>query len=298
MAVKKKRSGVRRGKRGTSPKKTLLPTEKNDVPTELARYSTLLYGAPKIGKTSLAAQFEDAVFFATEPGTKALEVYSVNVTSWEMVEQLIGELDRDTTMRYKTVVVDTVDLMYELALDHVCQQKLIKHPQEENDYGRTWKEIRILFREAIARLISSQRGVVFISHATEKEVDSVRGSYERIQPTMSRQALEEIEGLVDLILYYGYVGSTRAITVRGDQHLIAGSRLQENFNTVSGEGVVSVNAGKSPKDAYRNLLLGFENQLKEVEVISLQEEEEEAKEENPKRSLKKRTARKSSGSKN
>ena len=47
-----------------------LPTKKSKIESDLSKYSILLYGKIKIGKTSLAAQFPDALFLMTEPGGK------------------------------------------------------------------------------------------------------------------------------------------------------------------------------------------------------------------------------------
>ena len=45
-----------------------LPTTKTKPTTDLAKQSILLYGVPKLGKSSFASQFPEARFFECEPG--------------------------------------------------------------------------------------------------------------------------------------------------------------------------------------------------------------------------------------
>lgn len=263
-------------------KRSRLPAEPNDPSDELSDYSMLIYGAKKIGKTSLAAEFPDALFLATEPGTKALRVYSVDVEDWKDFEACMDELD-EAGDQYRTVVVDTVDLMYEMVFQHICKKKIIDHPQDENDYGRTWKDIRLLFRKAIGRLLKSPRGTIFISHDTEVDMDGPEGKYQRTQPTMARQAMEEVEGVVDVIAYYGYVGDERVLRVRGTQNLMAGSRLREHFNTKGGPPVVEVSMGDSPQEGYENFIKAFDNKLTKPVIPRPEDEPDEARARRPAR---------------
>ncbi|HOK47887.1 MAG TPA: AAA family ATPase, partial [Bryobacteraceae bacterium] len=60
-----------------------LPTKKTPPRANLGDYSILIYGPTKIGKTTLASQFPEALFLATEPGLNALEAYQIPITSWD-----------------------------------------------------------------------------------------------------------------------------------------------------------------------------------------------------------------------
>jgi hypothetical protein len=70
----------------------------------------LIYGTKKIGKTSLAAQFPDALFMMFEPGGKALSIYQVDCSTWS---NALGYLDlleaqkKAGTLKYRTIVLDT-----------------------------------------------------------------------------------------------------------------------------------------------------------------------------------------------
>lgn len=243
-----------------------LPTELNEPSDSLSDYSILLYGAKKIGKTSLAARFPDAFFLSTEPGTKALRVFSRPVRSWEEYAGYI-KLLKGGKHEFKTVVVDTIDILYELAFSHICKKKLINHPNEENDYGATWKEITDTFKRGVMDLLNIPNiGVIFISHDTEKEVELRDGTkLDRVQPTMSRQAMSVVEAVVDIIMNYSYSKKGRFLRIDGAQDIVAGCRIEEHFvraggkPRTAGDRIRSISMGLTAQEAYDNLISAFDN---------------------------------------
>jgi hypothetical protein len=260
--------------KGSAPT-VVLPTEMNEPSDDLIDYSMLLYGAKKIGKTALAARFPGALFMALEPGTKALRVYTVPVRNWKEVVATVDAIIADKSNRYKTVVVDTVDLLYEYAFQAVCKQKLIDHPTQENDFGATWKEIRTMFRNQAMRLLNSGRGTIFISHDAEREVELRDGTkIDRVQPTLGKQALEEIEGVVDIVGYYHYEGEERALRIDGIQQVVAGCRLEEKFVRAGGEPrtpgdrIIQIPMGRSAQEAYDNFMAAFRCEQEEVDPFA------------------------------
>ena len=276
MAVVKK-LGVKNQKAAVKARPTVvLPEEPNEPSDSLSDYSVLLYGAKKIGKTTLCAQFPEPLFLGTEPGTKALRVRAVEILDWPTalaaVDALEARLKKEPGY-CGTVVADTVDYLYEFAFNWVCKKKLINHPHEENDFGQTWREIRTAFRDLIVRLLRLPCGVVFVSHDVEKEVELSDGSkVDRVQPTLSGQALAEVEGLVDIIAYYGFDGRSRVLKVRGKQTLIAGNRLREHFIRSGGkpgaaeDRVHAIPLGETEEESYAALIKAFDNEQDETGV--------------------------------
>ena len=266
-------SGTKGGGKVTKPA-LALPTTMNTPSDSLLDYSILLYGAKKIGKTSLAARFPDALFLACEPGTKALRVYTVPITSWQEFTGYV-DLILQGGHNFRTVVVDTADRAYEMAFDHVCSKMMIEHPNEENDYGATWKRIKKEFATQVDRLITSGLGVVFVSHDTEREVELRDGTkVDRVQPTMASQAMGAVEGQVDIIANYAYDGNNRILRIDGTQEVVSGCRVEEHFvraggkPRVPGDRIISIPMGKSAAQAYDNLVRAFENKQEEVEAYT------------------------------
>ena len=90
-----------------------LPTTKTKPTTDLAKQSILLYGVPKLGKSSFALQFPEAMFFECEPGLNHLEVFKVPTYSWEAFLEackLLAKGDHNS----KTLVIDTVDNAFKM----------------------------------------------------------------------------------------------------------------------------------------------------------------------------------------
>ena len=54
-----------------------LPTQRTKPITDLDKQTILLYSAPKLGKSTFASRFPEAIFFECEPGLTHIEVFKV-----------------------------------------------------------------------------------------------------------------------------------------------------------------------------------------------------------------------------
>lgn len=242
-------------RKGAAPEGPVLslPTEPTTPVNELGRYSMLLYGLEKIGKTSLAAQFPDAFFLLCEPGGKALSIYGREVKTWADFKGYLSLLDKSPG-KFKTVVVDTVDIAFKLCEEYMLRKMGITHESDE-EWGKGWSLVRNEFALSMARIINGPRGVVFISHATEKKLKRRDGrSSDRIVPTMPSQARAVLEPMVDIWSYYQYDdGGKRILTIRGDDFIAAGHRCKGHF-----VGVSQINMGNSAEEGYNNYVAAFD----------------------------------------
>lgn len=211
---------------------TILPLKAKAVEEDIMKYLFLVYGRQKIGKTSLFAQWPDALFLSTEPGTKGLEIFEIQVTNWDTLLQAVKELEEEK--RFTSVVIDTADRAYDMCLDYTCKKLRIPYPGTDdtgkNDYGKSWRAVRMEFLSAINRIVNTGRGVCFTSHAREYQVRSRSGeTWDQISPTMSKQSRETIESIVDFFFFAEYVrdlqGNIRRILItEGDEIIWAGHR--------------------------------------------------------------------------
>ena len=235
-----------------------LPTEKSTPKTSIGDYIILLFGEKKIGKTMLSAQFPDALHAMWEPGGKALEIYQSEFADWATFKKAVTEIRKDK--RFKTVVIDTVDLAFKAADAYACSKLAIEDAADE-EWGKGWRAIRKEFERQIHRLISAGKGVLFISHAMEREIKTRRGSSShKVISTMPRQAAEIIEGLVDIWAYFSYDGEERVLVVGGDEDISAGHRLDGRFMW-NGNPVRKIPMGSSAEQGYKNFVDAFNNEL-------------------------------------
>jgi len=263
--VIKRQKGALSELKKTKPKDTestddfVLPTEMSKPSVRLGDYSILLFGLEKIGKTTLAAQFPDAIFLMAEPGGRGLSIYQTPITNWPTFKKALRLLSKDK--RFKTVIVDTVDILFKMCERTTCRKMGIDHPSDE-DWGKGWNAIRDEFTEQMALLLSLGKGVILISHATEREIKRRDGSkYHVIGPTMAGQARSVIQPMVDIWCYYAFNKDRRTLIIRGDEHVTAGVRPPKNF-LWDGKPVVEIDMGESPEEAYKNFIAAFKNEYR------------------------------------
>lgn len=232
-----------------------LPKEKTTPSKNLSDYSILLYGEEKIGKTSFAAQFPDAIFLMCEPGSKALSIYSRNVNSWADLKGYLKLLAKDK--RFKTIVIDTVDVAAVMC-EKYCAAKLGVEDIQDAEYGKGWRKLKAEMSQWLTFAGNMGKGIVYISHSTEKEIKNrAGGSRHRVVPTMDKRAAEIMEAYVDIWCYYRYeTDGSRTLQIRGTEEVAAGVRTKKNFL-----GISEIPGGKSEEEAYKNFVDAFENRL-------------------------------------
>lgn len=236
-------------------------TEPSD---DLLSYSMLLFGEKKIGKTTLCSMFPDTQFLGCEPGHGAVRIKLNKCPDWRHFKTYVGLLEKDNECR--TVVVDTVEAAYSMCFVYMCDKLGINHPQDENDYGKSWGAIRKEFESVVNRIIAMEKGSIFISHAQIRTIKRRDGTqFDTLCPMLTGQPMEVMSGIVDTIAYYGYNKGERQLVIRGDDFLMAGTRLEEHFLTkFKRRPVHSIPMGSNKQEAYDNLLAAFNNQLVDV----------------------------------
>jgi hypothetical protein len=107
----------------------LLPTQPTAPREEFADYSTLLYGVPKIGKSTLASEFPDPVMLATEAGYKALRCHVVPLTDYESFLHVCAEIAAGKH-GFRSVIVDTCENLFALCQRYVCERLRVEHESD------------------------------------------------------------------------------------------------------------------------------------------------------------------------
>lgn len=233
----------------------MLPTTRSKPETDLSAYSILLYGQEKIGKTSFTAQFPKPLHLMFEPGGKSLELYKEDIKDWTHFRKVIPEIEKDKT--FKNIVFDTADVAYVMAERWVCEANGVSD-LEDMEYGKGWRKIRLEFHTCVRRLLKTGKGVIFTSHVSEKQFKRRGGeSTDRIVPSMSKQAREILEPIVDIWCYYRYnINGGREFIIRGNEEISAGTRTKNHFVDID-----RIPAGTTEEEAYKNFLAAFNNEL-------------------------------------
>lgn len=207
----------------------MIPTEKTKKTLRLGDQVITLYGMPKIGKSTFASRFPNALFAATEPGLNHIEVYQVPVTNWPEFTKLCAALARDP-LQVESFVIDTVDILYLQCLEHVCGLAKIQHPSDLS-YGKGFSMVNGEFRRVLAKLGTlrtrddDKLGLVIISHCKEIEEDTRVGKRMRWAPSLPGSARQIVEGMSDLLLFADVDNDgSRVLRTKPSPRWVAGDR--------------------------------------------------------------------------
>lgn len=266
--------------RGTVSKeiKVSLPSRNNSPGHSLEDYTICIYGEKGIGKSSLCAAFPDSLTFMWEFYRRNLPIRQVPDEGEEALDwprfksyvQLLRNLPRKSSDRPKSIITDSVDRAYIACQTWYCKRIGISHPNDANDYGKTWHACTEEFRSIMEDLKLAGYSLRYTSHAKFKEVHSRIGDvYETITPTCYNQAWEFLKEACDLAFYYGYRGQKRTLSVRGSQDFWSACGLPDHFlHPKSKEPVAEIFMGENPRTAYAALVSCFDNKNSEVLTIS------------------------------
>ncbi|OYD06080.1 ATP-binding protein [Paludifilum halophilum] len=210
----------------------LLPTEKKQPKQRLEDYSILLYGHPKIGKSTFCSQMDSPIFLATEPGLEALSVYEVKVPDWPTFLRACAELKTEAEKpeeerRFKSVIVDTVDNLWKSCAEYVRDKLEIQH-ESDLGYGKGYAMVRDEFFRAIRKLSLLPYGLVMTSHVNMTEVKTRTATITKAIPTLPKSGRDVVLGMVDIILYAESVetddGEVRILRTKPSEKWEAGDR--------------------------------------------------------------------------
>lgn len=184
-----------------------------DEPTANSRtfqdHIMLLYGAPKIGKTTLASKIPGAYFLPTEPGYHNLMVRKTRISNWVTFIRFIQKMEKSPN-KVESVgcwIIDTADNLAKFCMQFTCGRAGIAHPSDE-EWGKGWEAYRDEFTHWILRLIALNPGTIFISHETERDIVYKSVKISKAFPALPKTCYTIINNLSDLILHMTYEEST------------------------------------------------------------------------------------------
>ena len=210
----------------------LWEVEKNVISRDLKGKYVLLYGKPKSGKTTAACSFPDAVLLAFEKGYNAIgEAYPFDINKWSDYKMALRDLaDERSKARFKTVIIDTVSICWDMCEKFICQQNGV---QKISDipWGAGYTACKKEFEDSLRQITKLGYGVVLIAHSASRVEKTADGSdIEIISPDLPKRANEICNGIVDII---GYIGNEwvngerkRWLYTRETPTLFAGSRFK------------------------------------------------------------------------
>tara|TARA_Y100001963_G_scaffold157231_1_gene252873 strand:+ start:5478 stop:6191 length:714 start_codon:yes stop_codon:yes gene_type:complete len=180
----------------------MLPTEKTNPSTDLSNQIIMLYGKPKVGKSTLASQFPGAIFAATEPGLKYLSVHQVQIGDWRDFKTLCMEL-LESEHDFRTLVVDTVDLLWNQLCDHICRKEGVAHISDFKSFSKGYRMAKDELQRVLTKVANlttkkgHSMGLVLISHVSETEDDG----HLVWAPSISKSPRQVLTSMADVVCF-------------------------------------------------------------------------------------------------
>jgi len=152
-----------------------------------------------VHNSTFCSEAEGALFLATEPGLNHLEVFQSPINTWEDMLTACGEIAAGQHS-FKTIVIDTIDQAYRLCVEYMNKKHKVEH-ESDLGFGKGYALINNEFYRVLNKLAMLPYGLLLISHAQEKEIETRTGKVTRIMPTLPDKARKAVLGLVDVILF-------------------------------------------------------------------------------------------------
>lgn len=208
------------------------------ISRDLSGKSFLIYGDKKSGKTSNAVKFPKPILVAFEKGYNMLSgVMAQPINKWkealDVKKQLLKDAkavedgEKDETV-FKTVIVDTADLAYDMCEAYILAKEGVDY-LDETESKRGYKAVEREYDAYFQDIVKAGYTLVVISHSDTKQIKENGEKYDKTQPTVDKRGLKVLARLVDVIGYSTFEptesGENRMVLyLRGSKELEAGSR--------------------------------------------------------------------------
>lgn len=266
----------------------LLELQPSTISRDLSGYITYIFGAPKVGKTTLARDMQ-ALIVACEDGTRALTgAYAQKAKNWADIRALMRYCKDDRLKeRYKAIAIDTIDVAAAYCEKYVCSQLDIQTLGEGGWTKNGWSVFKKEFEEVFRTITMEGYAVLFISHDKTEEVTRPDGTkFNKIVATAPSSTNNIIKNMADIIAY-GYfdpITQERYMMLRSlDGMADVGCRFQyiepkipfgynslvealnkaiDKEEEIAGSGAITVN-----RAVYENKELDYDELIKEFNDI-------------------------------
>lgn len=208
-----------------------LPVKSKPLELDTRKFIFTIFGAPKCGKTTFASHFPDAVFLATEAGTKFVEVNQITddegnavvLKTWKEFRDAVKML-LTTPHDFKTVVIDTCDNAADMCTRFINTEQGWAH-ESSGEYGKGSALIKREFKMIMDALLASGMGVVFISHEKESEKEEKGVKRKFTDLSLGNSFKGYIAGASDFI-FYGFrdQNGKRMLRTKATPNINAGDR--------------------------------------------------------------------------
>lgn len=151
-------------------------------PTVFSPQTLIIYGNPKVGKTSSLAALPGCITASLEKGCEMHEMTYVPLGSYAEYKDFCESLRREKS--YQFLAVDTVTVLEDLCIEEATRRYKLSNTGRnwtgtdiltELEYGAGYRALRIVFGEALDLACNAAPRTIFIAHSADKYIKDQGG---------------------------------------------------------------------------------------------------------------------------
>lgn len=223
----------------------MLPTDARKYTTDPDELVYLAVTVPKWGKTTFFCSVPGALLIAFERGFQFQKCPTVFIVSWHdskfepyvdekgIMYMTMTQLKKVLVAsdKYKFLIFDTADMAAKKCADYHLEKHKAQHANDLGDYGRGYDIVQNTpFRQMVGALMSTGRGIAFLTHQAINEVKDKKKSIKK-ETSLPGGIYKFIHSQADVILH-GHFGKKqsgnkyrdRIWQTEGDEEVLAGNR--------------------------------------------------------------------------
>ena len=218
----------------------------------------VVYGVEGIGKTTFASHFPAPLFLDLDRGSRRMDVERIDsIQDWPALMGTLDQMQRDPSLPYSTIVIDTADRAAKLASAYICKANGNKKSIEEFGYGKGYVILAEEFSKLLVNaevLVNMGFNVVFLAHAMQRTVTRPddTGSYDHWEMKLPGSKNNSLGALLkewaDLLLFADYKVIIRQ-GADGKGKAAGGQRRMRATHTPFADAKKKAQKGITPKTA-------------------------------------------------